>query len=271
MKHVEPSVFLIAKTDVNYDTVSDWLSSIGAEEYNLPDKKKGQMGALLVQLAGKRCYMSYEVGLNPNIIRIRSDLAAFIDNILKVGHGSVLEHASYSFALENVSRVLTAELNRHRAGMAISEGSMRYIAFNDISYWIPESIRDSPGDSDEIHQAKVQTRELFDKAFGQMEENYQLLLDIWGYTENVKTFSQKKKLTSLFRRIIGIGVASGGVWTGNLRALRHIFTMRCSPHAEEEICIVASMMLDEMIKAEPLIFADFQKVNGFWESKYFKV
>jgi len=271
MRHVTPTVFLIAKTEIDYQETRHWLGSIGAKQYILPEKQAIQMGTLLVQLAAKRCYMSYEVGPNPNITRVRKDLGDFIDNILRVGHGSVLEHASCTFALENVSRVFTAEMNRHRAGMAISEGSMRYISFADIPYWVPLSIQDEEEDSPHILAAKGQTRALFDRAFLQMEDNYRELLAIWDYSESVKKFSEKKKLTSLFRRIIGTGVATGGVWSGNLRALRHIFTMRCSPHAEEEICMVASMMLERMIESEPLIFKDFYKEDGFWKPWYIKV
>lgn len=270
MRHVEPKVFLIGKSAPDRGEIRNWLDFIGADQFEIPPEEATTAGNLLISLAGKRCYMSYQAGLNPNIERVRSDLAAFIDNILKVGHGSVLEHVVYNFALENVSRVFTAEMNRHRAGMAISEGSMRYIRFTDIPYWVPASIQDADDDSPAIRRAKSRTRATFEKAFRQDEENYALLLEIWNYGE-LKKFAEKKKLTSLFRRIIGIGVASGGVWSGNIRALRHIFTMRCSEHAEEEIILVASMMLEKMIEAEPDLFKDFEKVNGYWQPRYMKV
>ncbi len=271
MEHVTPSVFLIGNTKVDFVETRAWLDFLGADQYRLPDEDKIQMGALLVQLCAKRCYKSYQVGLNPNITKVREDLSDFMDNILKVGHGSVLEHVSFSFALENVSRVFTAEMNRHRAGMAISEGSMRYISFESIPYWIPTSVQPDTFDSDEVHEAKERTRMVFDRAFQQAEENYQELMEIWNYSETVTKFSQKKQLTSMFRRIIPIGVATGGVWTGNLRALRHIFQMRSSPHAEEEICLVASLMLARMIESESIIFKDFYYEEGYWKSKYHKV
>jgi len=207
MKNVEPKVFLIGHTGLEYESIKSWLEHIGVTKQVFPDESKKAMGAKIVQLAAKRCYMSYEVGLNPNISRIRTDMKAFIDNILAVAHGSVLEHAVYNFAIEGVSRVFTAEMNRHRAGVGISEGSMRFISFEDIPYWVPESIRDSYGDTTEIRRAKYATRKLFEKAFNQMEENYRHLLRIWSY-DDVKAFNEKKKLTSMFRRIIGMGVAT---------------------------------------------------------------
>ena len=267
MRQVKPEVYLIAQTQLNGVETRRWLNDIGATKFEVP---LSAVGTALTVLSGKRCYMSFQPGLNPNVTKVRDDLVAFIDNILKVGHGSVLEHTTYTFALEGISRVLTAELNRHRAGMAISEGSMRYIRFDDIPYWLPESIRFDEADTKEIRRAKLLTQSTFEIAFRQMEENYDKLLKIWEYGK-LKKFADKKKLTSMFRRIIGIGVVTGGVWTGNLRALRHVFTMRCSEHAEEEICLVASMMLERMIQAEPEVFGDFEKVDGHWRPKHWKV
>ncbi|KKL07483.1 hypothetical protein LCGC14_2585590, partial [marine sediment metagenome] len=160
---------------------------------------------------------------------------------------------------------------RDWAGMGISEGSMRYISFESIPYWIPTSVQPDISDSTEVREAKEKTRAIFERAFLQAEENYRELMKVWNYTESVTKFSQKKQLTSMFRRIIPIGVATGGVWTGNLRALRHIFQMRATQYAEEEICLVASLMLTRMIESEPIIFKDFYYEAGYWKSKYDKV
>jgi thymidylate synthase (FAD) len=215
--------------------------------------------------------MSFTPGLNPNVTRVRADIVAFIDNILKAQHGSVIEHATYTFALENVSRVFTAEMNRHRAGWAVSEGSMRFIRFADIPFWIPFSISQEDQDTLQIREAKTRTREVFERAFRQMEENYKELEDIWNL-DALKAFKEKKKITSMMRRIIGMGVATGGVWTGNLRALRHVLAVRIDAAAEEEIAYVFSLVLKRMIEEEPTIFADFKQTeDGFWKPVYWKV
>jgi len=185
---------------------------------------------------------------------------------------SVLEHCVYTFAIENISRVFTGELNRHRAGMAISEGSMRYIRYEDIPYWVPFSIRENEDDTPEIASKKGETREVMDRAFQEMENNYSELVNLWKKELSPgSSFKIKKHLTSMFRRMVGMGVSTGGVWSGNLRALRHVFTMRCSEAAEEEILHVASMLLEMMIESEPNFFKDFEKVGGYWKPKYMKV
>ncbi len=269
MKHVEPAVYLLAKSCVNPDEARRWLDELGAPDYDIPDHCTD--AELLTVLAGKRCYMSFEPGLNPNVTRIRKDTVAFIDNILKSRHGSVLEHSTYTFALENVSRVFTAEMNRHRAGWAISEGSMRYIRFSDIPFWMPFSIREADDDSSELQDAKSRTRAVFERAFQQMEKNYRELEEIWQL-DSLQAFKEKKKITSMMRRIIGMGVATGGVWTGNLRAIRHVLAVRVVAAAEEEIAYVFSLVLKRLFEEEPSIFADFEQTDdGFWQPRYWKV
>ncbi|MCP4402477.1 MAG: FAD-dependent thymidylate synthase [bacterium] len=269
MKFVEPAVYLLANSQLDRDEVRRWLDNLGATDFEPPEQ--ATEAEKLTLLAGKRCYMSFEPGLNPNVTRVRQDIVAFIDNILKSRHGSVLEHSSYSFAFENVSRVFTGEMNRHRAGWAVSEGSMRYIRFSDIPFWMPHSIREDAEDSLEIVEAKTRTREVFERAFRQMEENYRELEEIWRF-DSLKAFKKKKKITSMMRRIIGMGVSTGGIWTGNLRAIRHVLAVRVDEAAEEEIAYVFSLVLKRLIEVEPTIFADFeQNEDGFWKPKYWKV
>lgn len=283
MSNVPIKIFNIASTHVNREEVRHWLNHIGAEGYEIPADGAVSDPALIVALAGRRCYMSFEPGLNPNVTRVRTDMVDYIDNILKVGHGSVTEHAVYSFSIEGVSRVFTGEMNRHRAGWAISEGSMRFIRFNkDIPWWLPTSLTDSPEDDADLLERKKRSREVFERAFKHQSECYAELLDIWDMVEGDHNFTYKKKVTSCLRRIVGMGVATGGVWTGNLRAIRHVITMRADAAAEEEIYYVFSNILAMMMKKEPYFFSDFTQITeenyekggpgiGAWVPKYRKV
>ena len=274
MEFVRPKVKIIAKSQVVNENAREWLDEIGATGYELEDHVTS--AEQITQLAGKRCYMSFELGLNSNIRRIRTDMRDFIDNILKVGHGSVLEHATYTFAIENVSRVFTGEMNRHRAGVAISEGSMRFIPFDNIPIVEVPSLRYSLVSMDSesyIMNSKITATCAIFKCLAETTETaYTALQEIWSdELAPDSKFKRKKQITSMLRRIIPMGVATGGMWTLNLRALRHVFTMRCAESAEEEIMEVASMMLKCMIEAEPLFFKDFELIDGFWKPRYFKV
>lgn len=271
---VEPKVYLIGQTKLVVPQATKWLADHGVTETGLSRLLTQDNAEQLIELCGRRCYLSFEPGLNPNVTKIRADSAAYLTNILKVGHGSVLEHASFTLALENVSRVFTAEMNRHRAGMAISEGSMRYIRFDrGIPYWEPTSIRDATGDTEEVYLKKAETRRLLARAFEQADETYQALAKVWANElAPESTFATKKQLTSMMRRVIPIGVATGGVWSGNVRALRHVFTMRCAKEAEEEICHVATLMLQQVKQAIPNLLKDFKPDGeGYWRPEFVKV
>ena len=274
MSNIEIEVFNIARTEVDPEEVAKWLIHLGADKFEAPSLEQGVSDpALVIAFAAKRCYMSFQPGLNPNVTRIRKEYADYFDNILASGHGSVLEHAVYSFAIEGVSRVFTAEMNRHRAGWAISEGSLRFIRFDqDIPWWMPLSIRHDETDDAELAEKKRMTRILFADAFSNQQRIYGRLLQIWDMEESDKNFAYKKKVTSCLRRIVGMGVATGGVWSGNIRALRHVMTMRTSPAAEEEICHVFSRIAQMMVEREPLLMGDFyENEAGTWQPRYLKV
>jgi thymidylate synthase (FAD) len=266
-------IFNISRTEVDRAEVQRWLDFLGVHDFVLPEEEAVSNPALLIALAGKRCYKSFDTTLNPNITKIRTDYGEYFDNILASGHGSVLEHAVYSYAIENVSRVFTAEMNRHRAGWAISEGSLRFIRFGEnIPYWVPTCIQDQEGDDVDLLQRKRRTRESFVRAFTNQEDEYRIQEKIWDMDASNHNFRYKKVVTSMMRRIVGLGVATGGVWTGNIRALRHVLTMRCAAGAEEEILHVFSRIAKMIKDREPLMFGDFyQDDQGHWRPKYIKV
>lgn len=323
MRNVEIQIFPIASSSTNDSSIRDWLNSVGAVSYEWPQAGASLTGAeSVIGLAAKRCYMSFEPGLNPNVTKVRSDWHAYFENILKSGHGSVLEHAVYTFAIEGVSRVFTGEMNRHRAGVGISEGSMRYIRFNDIPWWLPTSLRltdeeqallvgvystargeiaelqarihgpASPSDMREIMDRVISTirpesaqaaiklalkkqksRDIFAEVFTYCQERYVQLVDLWQLdTDTTMPFHVKKVITSCLRRIIPMGVATGGVWTMNMRAIRHILALRASEAAEEEIAMVFSMIGKYVVHREPRLMCDFaQTPEGYWVPKYPKV
>lgn len=282
MREVSPKVFLIAGPQIYVNSTSKWLSHAGVNGPEYVEEMKGTDAECLVMLGGKRCYMSFAVGLNKNITRVREDMADFIGNILKVGHGSVIAHAHFTFAIEGISRVGTAELNRHMIGAHrleempdmpdISEGSQRFIRFDDIPFVMPMCLKVSPDDTPAIMHKKQYTQDLFRRAFKYDEEIYSALEEIWkDELAPESKFHNKKAITSMMRRVVGSGVASGGIWTYSLRALRNIFTMRCAPEAEEEILFIANQMLELMREQEPNFFKDFELVDGYYQPKYHKV
>ncbi len=289
MRNVNIEIFHIAQTRVNPTAVSRWLEHLNtSEEYRdemdrLMDEGLISEPSMLIGLAAKRCYNSFEPGLNPNVTKVRRDWTEYLDNVIKSRHGSVMEHATHSFAIEGVSRVFTGEMNRHRAGVAVSEASMRYIRYNDIPSWLPDSIKLFPSEMVELENdetgantlsmKKWKTQQVFKRHYGQTEVNYKEIQDIWKEELAPESkFHGKKAITSMARRIIPMGVATGGVWTLNMRALRHIMALRASEAAEEEILHVWSRAGKLMVEQEPILLGDFtQSPEGYWIPKYDKV
>ena len=100
MRPVQPEVFLIARPAIDYDQMAAYLREVGGENW-LERLDRGELDDAqnLAEFAGKMCYRAWEPGLNPNVSKVRNDHAAYLTNILKSAHGSVLEHASFTFVL----------------------------------------------------------------------------------------------------------------------------------------------------------------------------
>ncbi|GGT14278.1 FAD-dependent thymidylate synthase [Streptomyces purpureus] len=265
MKHVEPEVFLVASPKVDYAAMADYLREVGGESW-LERLDTGALDAHLndpqnlAEFAGRACYRSWEPGLNPNVVRIRADQEQYLGNILASAHGSVLEHISFTFVLHNVSRVLTHELVRHRAGVAVSQESLRFVRLQELPFWFPEWAREDP----ELMARATDMLTRMEEFQGWMADHFQL--DAEGLP-----FAEKKHKTSFMRRFAPDGVATGLVWTANVRALRHMIEARTAPGAEEEIRLLFDRVGRLMREEAPALFSDYEVEDGAWVPKWRKV
>jgi thymidylate synthase (FAD) len=206
------------------------------------------------------CYRSWEPGLNPNVTRIRTDQTKYLENILASAHGSVLEHVSFTFVLHNVSRVFSHEIVRHRPGTAISQESLRFVRLADIPFWFPEWARD---DEELMKRAGM--------LLAEMEAFQRWMAEHFGLDDEGVPFGEKKHKTSFMRRFAPDGVATGLVWTANIRTLRHTIEARTDPGAEEEIRLVFGK-IGELMRAEaPALFGDYEIRDGAWVPGWRKV
>jgi len=265
VKSVEPEVFLIARPELDYDEIARYLRDVGGERW-LERLDRGELDAELndpqnlAEFAGRLCYRSWEPGLNPNVTRVRTDQTQYLQNILRSMHGSVLEHVSFSFVLHNVSRVATHELVRHRPGVAISQESLRFVRLRDIPFWFPEWAR---RDAELMKRATA--------LLEQMEEFQAWMADHFGLDEEGVPFKEKKHKTSFMRRFAPEGVATGLVWTANVRTLRHTIEARTAEGAEEEIRLIFGKIGELMRREAPALFGDYTVEDGAWIPQWRKV
>ena len=247
MKFVKPKVFLIATTRVNDNRVADWLDHLGASDWET-DAITG--AELLIELAGRRCYKAFGTELNPNISMVRKGNQGYINNILKSRHGSVLEHAHVTFAIENVTRVFTHEVVRHRL-CNFSQESLRFVRPTSLDAYFP-SIYTAHLTSNDAHRVK----DLFRGAFESLEDFQRKLIEICGMDKEGLPFSVKKLIQSANRRLMPIGMSTGIIVTSNHHNWRHLIEMRTAAFAEEEIKIVFGDIAKDLHSMFPSIYQD---------------
>ncbi len=262
MHETSPSIFLIARPAIDIEGMRAYLQDVGGESWlagrlqETQDDPNG--GELIVEFGGRACYRSWEPGLNPNVTRVRKDQREYFANILRSAHGSVLEHANYSFIFRNVSRVFTHEIVRHRAGSAFSQESLRYVRLTDIGFRVPPA----------LEPVRRQVLAIVE----QLEEFQVSAAKELGIDEDGVPFHVKKEVTSALRRLAPIGLSTDILWTANARTLRHVIEMRTAEGAEEELRLVFDKVVRVMQAEAPGLFQDFARQHdGAWVPEHHKV
>ena len=271
MRRVTPKVFLIGETQVHLDGMEDYLKHLGdgaiewLEKYTSADTDDPlpcpSQPELLSEFYGRLCYRSWKPGLNANVTKIREGNDVYLDNVLKVKHGSVIEHAVVNLVFADVSRVFTHELVRHRAGVAISQESLRFVRLTDLGLWLPPEAESQPW-----------LVEMFEKTYKTLEELQVTMAERLGLDDEGVQFSEKKVLTSMMRRLAPEGMSTTIGASFNFRALRHVLTMRTPKGAESEMRVVMDQLGPMCKERWPNLFADFTRdQDGTWTPKYEKV
>jgi len=199
----------------------------------------------LIETAGRACYDSFGKGRGSD---------AYAQHILEVGHGSVLEHAQYSFFITGVSRGLTHELVRHRVGVAISQRSTRYVD-EDESPWaqhplLEQYLQETSDNLDEdILGLEARARWVYDRVAAALQN--------WLIGRGADRSTARKQARGAARGYLGNALETELVWSANVRALRHVIALRGHPTADAEIRELAVELLEIMQRELPAYFEDF--------------
>src|SRR5262245_56735555 len=196
-------------------------------------------GERLAEFAGRLCYMSQH---NPAGRSTRD----YLENIKKQGHGSVLEHANYSLLLEGVSRSLTHELVRHRAGFAYSQLSQRYVDESVADFVVPPAII-----GDEALESMWRS---------QMEDAQRCLVALVEklmerYSWVADKVHRRKMAREAGRAVLPNATETKIVATANVRAWRSTIELRASEGAELEIRRLAVEVLRVLQREGPAFFS----------------
>jgi thymidylate synthase (FAD) len=214
-----------------------------SEPEHLPVSWLGEStdGERLAEFAGRLCYMSQA---NP----AKRPTREYLENIKKQGHGSVLEHSNYSLLLEGVSRSLTHELVRHRAGFAYSQLSQRYVDESNASFVVPPAIIG-------YDALEKRWREEIEGAQSAYVALVEQLMERYGWVAD--RVHRRKMSREAARAVLPNATETKIVVTGNARAWRTMLELRTSEGAELEIRRLAIAVL-RLLQREALgFFSDF--------------
>lgn len=170
--------------------------------------------------------------------------ASFLDMLTQIGHQSPIEHASFTFGIEGVSRSLLAQITRHRIA-SFSVQSQRYVDEAGFDYVIPPEIE---GDE--------QTKELFLKAMELAKQSYETLTAHLErrYQKDMVPKAAHKKAIEDARFVLPNACTTKMICTMNARSLLNFFSHRCCNRAQWEIRELATQMLQEVKAVAPHLF-----------------
>ena len=189
-----------------------------------------------VALGAKLCYSKSTVEQLKDRIS-QKDQSAFIDKLMGMGHESVLEHASFTFGIEGVSRALLAQITRHRLA-SFSVQSQRYVGYEQgFGYIIPPRIQ-------ELGEDAVQE---FARQMNTIEE--------W-YRDWQARLGNGEKSNEDARFVLPNACETRMILTMNVRELRHFFALRMCERAQWEIRALATEMHRQCLEAAPVLFKD---------------
>lgn len=225
MEFVKPYAIHLAQTEVDEAGLAEYLAAVGAPTW-ATDATTGS--EKIVEVLGRACYRSFAPGLNPNVTKVREGNEAYIKNIIKVSHGSLLEHGTDTYALFNVSRIVTHQTVRHRVGVAYAQESGHYVRVEGIKSWFPKYF--------EEHPRRAELFELYKTKYEELERaqlDLARILDV----DNLP-FMEKKRATTAMRRLVPDGIATMLGMSANHRTWRWLISRRTSADNDEEIRIV---------------------------------
>ena len=239
----KPKVYLLGRQAV----VEEELARFLADEGVVFTTDTNVAAEVLNEIAGRTCYMSFGKGRKSN--------QEYLENILSSKHGSVLEHAVWNLLITGVSRALTHELVRHRAGFGYSQLSQRYVDESEARYVVPPLYQEN----EELRLKWQQTIECARKAYAELAEATAQYVQ--QKHPEMAPRDRRKWARQAARSILPNACETKIFVTGNSRAWRHFLELRGSPHADTEIRLLAVEIARLLKQESPNIFHDIELVD----------
>jgi thymidylate synthase (FAD) len=249
LKHA--GVAMIARPQVELEGLRPFLDGfdLNFAQY-LDDPTPLTPAAQLLKTAGQTCYASFgpQRTYNENAKR-------YFANLSSSGHGSVYEHATFSFLCYGISRSNTHEVVRHRAGTAFSQLSQRFVSGRVLRFVERPEYQEHPSlhkrFEERIDRAAREYDEVADELLSLQSDGDQLL------SADAKT-DRRKRVQQTARSVLPNESETILVLSANVRSWRHMIEMRTDAHAESEIRDLFFRIFLCLRIAEPLLFEDYE-------------
>ena len=205
-----------------------------------------------VASAAKLCYSSSTISdLRDNLTDEKA--AQFVEMLSEIGHESPIEHASFTFGIEGVSRALLAQITRHRMA-SFSVKSQRYVREGSFEYVTPPEIEKIPEAKAIYDEIMAEDQRRYDTLAEVLKEKHIKTFMAEGKDEKTATRMAEKKAIEDARFVLPNACETQMVMTMNARSLMNFFRHRCCNRAQWEIKDVADQMLALVLEVAPNLF-----------------
>ena len=206
----------------------------------------------LISAAAKTCYSAATVdtlldGLD------EEKTTSYLTMLTEIGHESPIEHASFTFAIEGVSRSLLAQITRHRMA-SFSVQSQRYVKENAFEFVLPPEIEAVPEAKAAYLQAMEDDQKTYEKLSAILQEKHYQTFLAQGCSEKQAKSKAEKKAIEDARYVLPNACATKMVMTANARSLHNFFRLRCCNRAQWEIRELAEEMYKLVYAVAPTLF-----------------
>lgn len=207
----------------------------------------------LIAAAAKLCYS--HVGAEDILEGLdKPKTDKFLGMLVDIGHESPIEHVSFTFAVEGISRVLTHQLVRHRIGCSYSQQSQRYVKLEQFEYIIPPAIEAIPEAKALFVKSMEEDQQSYNKLVEILfEDHYQKLIALGKQEKQAKAAAEKSAIEDA-RYVFPNACETKIVFTMTARALMNFFSHRCCNRAQWEIREMADEMLRQVKAVAPTLF-----------------
>lgn len=247
----DSGVILINQPDVCINGLADFLKGFDPDlDFNqyMEDPESDERAAQLIKLAGQLCYMSFGPQRSKN-----AEIEKYLNHIKESMHGSVVEHASYTFLIYGIDRSVTHELVRHRLA-SYSQVSQRYVN-GKILRFVKRPEYENNEHLTQMFETWIQ------KSSEEYDTRANLLLDLQANNPTYETMSKterRKAVNQAARACLPNETEAPIIFSANVRTLRHVCEMRVSKYADVQIRRAFFKIFLCLAMLEPTLFSDYK-------------